>query len=67
MMFQGTYTSDFYRAVRNLIHEQVTLQTVEPAAQNSPSKRALERRWHDLISRESVYRTQPMSEAARTG
>jgi len=67
MMFQGTYTSDFYRAVRNLIHDQVTLQTVEPAAQNSPSKRALERRWHDLISRESVYRTQPMSEAARTG
>ncbi len=48
MMFQGTYTSEFYRAVRNLIHDQVTLQTVEPAGQNSPAKRALERRWHDL-------------------
>ena len=26
MMFQGTYTSDFYRAVRNLLHDQITLQ-----------------------------------------
>src|SRR6202020_3119777 len=26
MMFQGTYTSEFYRAVRNLLHDQVTLQ-----------------------------------------
>jgi anaerobic magnesium-protoporphyrin IX monomethyl ester cyclase len=24
MMFHGTYTSDFYRAVRNLLHDQVT-------------------------------------------
>ncbi len=27
MMFEGTYTSDFYRAVRNLLHDQVSLQT----------------------------------------
>jgi anaerobic magnesium-protoporphyrin IX monomethyl ester cyclase len=67
MMFQGTYTSEFYRAVRNLIHDQVTLQNVEPAGQNSPPKRALERRWHDLISRESLHRTQPLGGAARTG
>ena len=25
MMFQGTYTSDFYRTVRNLMHDQITL------------------------------------------
>jgi anaerobic magnesium-protoporphyrin IX monomethyl ester cyclase len=67
MMFQGTYTSEFYRAVRNLIHDQVTLQTVEPAGQNSPAKRALERRWHDLVSREAVHRTQQVAAAARTG
>ncbi|MBS0419229.1 MAG: B12-binding domain-containing radical SAM protein [Proteobacteria bacterium] len=67
MMFQGTYTSEFYRAVRNLIHDQVTLQTVEPAAQNSPAKRALERRWHDLIARERLHRTQPIGGAAQTG
>jgi len=68
MMFQGTYSSEFYRAIRNLIHDQVTLQAREPVGQNSPSKRALERRWHDLISREGMHRTQPqLAEAARTG
>jgi len=67
MMFQGTYTSEFYRAVRNLIHDQVTLQTIEPAGQNTPAKRALERRWHDLISREAMHRTQQVGAAARAG
>ena len=65
MMFQGTYTSDFYRAVRNLIHEQVTLQAGEPAGQNSPAKRALERRWHDLISRERMYRSNANASAGK--
>jgi len=64
MMFEGTYTSEFYRAVRDLIHEQVTLQTLEK--QNSPAKRALESRWHDLLSREGVYRSQD-STPARVG
>jgi anaerobic magnesium-protoporphyrin IX monomethyl ester cyclase len=68
MMFQGTYTSEFYRAVRDLIHDQITLQTVEPAGLNSPAKRALERRWHDLISRERFHRSSaPRSETARVG
>jgi anaerobic magnesium-protoporphyrin IX monomethyl ester cyclase len=69
MMFQGTYTSEFYRAVRNLIHEQVSLHTLEKgvaAGQNSAAKRALERRWHDLLSRESLHRSRS-GEAARTG
>ena len=66
MMFQGTYTSEFYRAARNLIHDQVNLQTVEPVGMNSPAKRALERRWHDLVSRERLYRTPAQAtEAAR--
>ena len=26
MMFHGTYTSDFYRSIRDLLHEQVALQ-----------------------------------------
>jgi anaerobic magnesium-protoporphyrin IX monomethyl ester cyclase len=71
MMFQGTYTSEFYRAIRNLIHDQIVLQTLEkdvPAGQNSAAKRALERRWHDLLSRESLHRSQLSSTAsARTG
>jgi anaerobic magnesium-protoporphyrin IX monomethyl ester cyclase len=28
MMFHGTYTSDFYRAVRNLLHDQISLQSM---------------------------------------
>jgi anaerobic magnesium-protoporphyrin IX monomethyl ester cyclase len=62
MMFRGTYTSEFYRAVRDLIHEQVSLQAQEVnvlPGQNSPGKRALERRWHDLLSREAQYRSKP--------
>ena len=69
MMFRGTYSSEFYRAVRNLIHEQVSLQALENdvlAGQNSAAKRGLERRWHDLVSRESLHRSQG-SEAARAG
>ncbi len=69
MMFKGTYTSEFYRAIRNLIHEQVALQAVQtdvPVGQNSPAKRALERRWHDLISHESLHRSQG-NETARMG
>jgi anaerobic magnesium-protoporphyrin IX monomethyl ester cyclase len=57
MMFQGTYTSDFYRAIRNLIHEQVTLENGVPSRKNSPARRALERRWQQLLSRESLYRS----------
>ena len=67
MMFQGTYTSEFYRAVRNLIHDQVSLQTRDhddaQAGRNSDAKRALERRWHDLLSRESLHRSRPASRA----
>ena len=69
MMFQGTYTSEFYRAVRNLIHEQVCLQKSErdgPTGQNSAAKRALERRWHELVSRESLHRSHAGT-AARAG
>ncbi len=68
MMFQGTYTSEFYRAVRDLIHEQVSLQVLEkdaPPGQSSPAKRALERRWHALVSRESVYRTRSGFQASQ--
>jgi anaerobic magnesium-protoporphyrin IX monomethyl ester cyclase len=62
MMFEGTYTSEFYRAIRNLIHDQVALQTLEQdvaPGENSAAKRALERRWHDLVSREDQYRSAP--------
>ena len=34
MMFQGTYTSEFYRAVRNLLHDQVTTPRLPSCAQS---------------------------------
>ncbi|HEX6998499.1 MAG TPA: radical SAM protein [Gammaproteobacteria bacterium] len=46
MLFQGTYRSEFYRLVRDLLHEQ---------AERGPSPQ-LARRWRDLIEREGQYR-----------
>jgi len=50
MMFEGTYNTEFYRAVRNLLHEQVTTGT-EPIAM-----RTLQRRWEVLIASERQCR-----------
>jgi anaerobic magnesium-protoporphyrin IX monomethyl ester cyclase len=61
MMFQGTYTSDFYRAVRNLMHDQITLQTLDRAVsgdQHIAAKSSLDQRWKELLSREFQYRSQ---------
>jgi anaerobic magnesium-protoporphyrin IX monomethyl ester cyclase len=60
MMFQGTYTSDFYRAVRNLLHDQITLQTLDMAVggdEHIAAKRTLDQRWKELLSREFHYRS----------
>jgi len=60
MMFQGTYTSDFYRAIRNLLHEQISLQTLEVNphdAEHYRANRALDRRWHELLAQEPQYRS----------
>jgi anaerobic magnesium-protoporphyrin IX monomethyl ester cyclase len=75
MMFQGTYTSDFYRAVRNLLHDQITLQAGDgdPVGrdavhgdESSRAGRALEQRWRELLSREIDYRS-PLRQAAIAG
>jgi len=62
MMFQGTYTSDFYRAIRDLLHEQVTLHNRDDASANSTehhhAKRTLKHRWQLLIAREHHYRSE---------
>ena len=70
MMFKGTYTSDFYRAVRDLLHDQVCLKVGDaPAAsaEHSPAERALERRWQELLSRENEYRSGEIHAAALAG
>jgi anaerobic magnesium-protoporphyrin IX monomethyl ester cyclase len=46
MMFHGTYTSEFYRTVRNLLHDQVT----------HPDAPELANRWNELIECEDEYR-----------
>jgi anaerobic magnesium-protoporphyrin IX monomethyl ester cyclase len=50
MMFQGTYTSEFYRSIRNLLHDQVSLQA-------TAERSGLDSRWNELLSREMHYRT----------
>jgi len=61
MMFQGTYSSEFYRAVRDLLHDQVSLQLEARSPQGAAAEahRALERRWQELLSRERYCRSQP--------
>jgi len=64
MMFHGAYTSEFYRSIRDLLHEQVALQRPprnlgENAAREDAASaaRILERRWQELMSNESQYRS----------
>src|ERR1700722_9642224 len=60
MMFQGTYTSDFYRAVRNLMHDQITLQAgelPEDSEVHDGGRSALDQRWRELLEQEIRYRS----------
>jgi anaerobic magnesium-protoporphyrin IX monomethyl ester cyclase len=69
MMFHGTYTSDFYRAIRNLLHDQVTHQTAdsaEDAEEHSQVQKALDQRWQELMNREMEFRS-PSRRTAATG
>jgi anaerobic magnesium-protoporphyrin IX monomethyl ester cyclase len=67
MMFHGTYTSDFYRSVRNLMHDQISLQTPGGSLQERRRVRnALELRWQELLCQEHLYRSPPR-QAAATG
>ena len=51
MMFRGTYTSDFYRLIRNLLHDQISQQSADAGLGS------LERRWDELIDSEAQYRS----------
>lgn len=58
MMFHGTYTSDFYRTIRDLLHERVTLESLNAPANAGAyrhGRRLLERRWRKLLAREREY------------
>jgi anaerobic magnesium-protoporphyrin IX monomethyl ester cyclase len=69
MMFQGTYNSEFYRAVRNLLHDQVTLdqRSIRRDSRDyTQSRRLLDSRWHEIISHEHRYRSS-LGPAVATG
>jgi anaerobic magnesium-protoporphyrin IX monomethyl ester cyclase len=58
MMFQGTYTSPFYREVRDLLHEEVRLAPESIALRSSAQERArhsLQRRWEHLVARQESF------------
>jgi anaerobic magnesium-protoporphyrin IX monomethyl ester cyclase len=52
MMFRGAYESEFYRRVRDLLHEQVRLQN----ARDEAGLAALDARWNALMAEETRYR-----------
>jgi anaerobic magnesium-protoporphyrin IX monomethyl ester cyclase len=59
MMFHGTYVSDFYRTVRDLLHERITaekLPVTHRGDERHKAMQSLQSRWDSLIAREHVYR-----------
>ena len=59
MMFHGTYVSDFYRTVRDLLHERISAERLPATHLGDERRRAiesLESRWDNLIAHEHVYR-----------
>ena len=60
MMFHGTYTTEFYRAIRDLLHDRVALEQLNTPAHTGEyetGRRLLERRWRDLAATERQYRS----------
>jgi anaerobic magnesium-protoporphyrin IX monomethyl ester cyclase len=61
MMFRGAYDSEFYRHVRNLLHEQVTIQQSKHSQSQDSYDAALaelDTRWEALIAVEHAHRTE---------
>ena len=65
MMFHGTYTSDFYRAIRDLLHDQISLQTAACGSHEHPRVAdAIDPRWQELLNDELKYRSYSERSAA---
>jgi anaerobic magnesium-protoporphyrin IX monomethyl ester cyclase len=66
MMFEGTYTSDFYRVVRNLLHDQISLQTADIPLlpEHERAADAIDQRWQELSRNELKYRSSGQKSAA---
>ncbi|HKE94458.1 MAG TPA: radical SAM protein [Povalibacter sp.] len=69
MMFEGTYSSDFYRDIRNLLHEQIAVEQLNERGRFTDYARAradLQSRWDALICDEERHRSGPRAVAAGT-
>jgi len=74
MMFHGTYASEFYHAIRDLLHDEVAMRTGGSADSQTATRhgrKRLQQRWNLLLRLESSFRStsrsaQPM-ELLRTG
>ena len=58
MMFQGTYTSSFYREVRDLLHAQVRFSSQRDLLAGAiacSAQRSLQRRWNRLLARQKSF------------
>jgi anaerobic magnesium-protoporphyrin IX monomethyl ester cyclase len=67
MMFHGTYVSDFYRTVRDLLHDRVCAEKLVASHRGEERHRAIESlqsRWETLIEREQIYRREAGSAIA---
>lgn len=56
MLFQGTYTTEFYRLVRDLLHDEVTVVSQCAARDLGDRRQALDRRWQELGDAEHSHR-----------
>ena len=63
MMFEGTYTSDFYRAVRDLLHEQVAISRLG-SAEHRDARLRLGQQWEVLLANEHLHRIVPLEARA---
>ena len=67
MMFTGTYSTDFYRLVRDLIHAEVDAEQSalrEQAAAYRSAKQSIQARWDELIALERDYRLEATGQSA---
>jgi anaerobic magnesium-protoporphyrin IX monomethyl ester cyclase len=55
MLFHGTYTTDFYRRIRSLLHEEVSVNG------SLADRRALERRWRACQNERDSNRNEAVS------
>ncbi len=64
MMFRGTYTSAFYRRVRDVLHEEVAAFTAGTNAA-AETRLACDERWRALDETEAAHRTETLEAEER--